>query len=353
VGGRGTTKGNRYSAEQRFMLLLAIALAALTAMGAFLSRGVPGIEAEAVGEPPHARTAPGAASGSRPPVDVDPLPYLGAHAIALDQQFPRLSLRPAAAAPLLSQAQIVSYYGNPHTPALGVLGAADIATVAAQLRAQAERYDVLNGPTEIVPALHLVYAVAQPHPTGNGRYLQYADDVLVLRYLAFVEEHDLLLFLDLQIGRGTVEEELRRVLPYLRHPRVHLALDPEFAVGPGKVPGDVIGSLTAADINSAQRALRDLTRDETLPAKLLVVHQFLDSMILDGGAIERFEGVELIIDMDGFGPAEVKRSLYRRYALRPYATHAGVKLFFEYDTGLMSEADVLALQPPPKVIIYQ
>jgi hypothetical protein len=119
------------------------------------------------------------------------------------------------------------------------------------------------------------------------------------------------------------------------------------------VPGEVIGSLRAADINRAQQVLHDVTREEGLPPKLLIVHQFLDSMIPDGDAIERYPDVELIIDMDGFGPAEVKRTLYERYALRPYATHAGVKLFFEYDTDLMSEADLLALKPSPNVIIYQ
>ena len=79
----------------------------------------------------------------------------------------------------------------------------------------------------------------------------------------------------------------------------------------------------------------------------------IDSMVLDGAEIQRYPDVELIIDMDGFGPAGVKAAIYRRYASRSYASRPAIKLFFEQDIGLMSEQDVLALEPPPAIVIYQ
>ncbi len=53
--------------------------------------------------------------------------------------------------------------------------------------------------------------------------------------------------------------------------------------------------------------------------------------------------------MDGFGPAEIKRVKYGWYA-QP-ADYSGIKLFFKHDPDLMSEADVLSLDPD--IIIYQ
>jgi hypothetical protein len=163
----------------------------------------------------------------------------------------------------------------------------------------------------------------------------------------------MLLFLDLQIGRSTVEDEIEKVLPYLRDPRVHLALDPEFAVDGKHAPGDVIGSLSAEDIDAAQSMLQELVVDNRLPPKILMVHQFLDGMVRGGESINHYQGVDLIIDMDGFGPAAVKRATYEEYATKTYAAHAAIKLFLDHDPDLMSEQDVLLLNPPPAVVIYQ
>ncbi|MEX0785756.1 MAG: hypothetical protein WD939_03875, partial [Dehalococcoidia bacterium] len=214
-------------------------------------------------------------------------------------------------------------------------------------------YDSLNGATGVVPAIHLVYGVAQYHPTDNGLYLQYVDDETVERYIDLAAEREMLLFIDLQIGHSTVEAEIEKVARYLEYPNVHLALDPEFAMRGEDVPGQSLGSMDAADIDLAQAALQRLVVDHRLPPKLLIVHQFVDSMVPDGDAIRRYDSVELIIDMDGFGPADVKRVKYQQYAERSYATHAAIKLFFDHDPDLMSEQDVLALEPNPAVVIYQ
>ena len=268
-------------------------------------------------------------------------------------RFPAPVFTNEAQTTILADAQIISYYGNPYTADMGILGTADLEAIASQLEEHADRYDELNGATGVVPALHLVYAVAQRDPTDNGLYLQYVDDAEIQQLLALTEERGMLLFIDLQIGRSTVKAELAKVLPLLRYPQVHLALDPEFAIGASEVPGVALGSLRASDINEAQAALQRLVETEGLPPKLLIVHQFLDSMVLDGEAIRRYADVELIVDMDGFGPAEIKRIKYQRYAERPYASRAAIKLFLDHDPDLMSEADVLSLEPTPAIVIYQ
>jgi hypothetical protein len=57
--------------------------------------------------------------------------------------------------------------------------------------------------------------------------------------------------------------------------------------------------------------------------------------------------------MDGFGPPAAKLATYDAVITRDAVQYPGAKLFYEHDVPLMSPADVLALQPPPVVVIYQ
>ena len=69
----------------------------------------------------------------------------------------------------------------------------------------------------------------------------------------------MLLFLDAQIGHSTVRDSVAHLLPYPEDESVHLALDPEFAMGSGGgAPGSRIGSLDATDVNAAIDPLVEL-----------------------------------------------------------------------------------------------
>jgi hypothetical protein len=313
-----------FSADGRFFLLLSFAFAALSALAFAVPYRTP---AEAAN-----RATYGVDRVVLPSIPIEPVrPLESLWQTNLGSRFPSMKDVEASRFSILPDHQIVSYYGNPYTEVMGILGSGDPETIAAALERQAARYDDLNGPLGVMPAIHLVYAVAQPHPTGNGLYLQYVDDETVERYLQVAREHNMLLFLDLQIGRSTVDHEVSKVLKYLREPNVHLALDPEFAMDETRVPGERIGSITAADVNIAQAALQDVVIANNLPPKLLIVHQFMDHMVIDGDDIDHHEGVDLIIDVDGYGSSAVKRATYERYANRSYAAHVAIKLFFDYD----------------------
>jgi hypothetical protein len=332
-------------AERRFALLLVCAGLALAVLGVLTPRSAARPAAVAI-EPLH----PARAIGSAPVPGAIIEPIL---TVDLARRFPNLAPFAPPAPGLIPDTQIISYYGSLYSKDMGILGTGDLEEIIAQLKAHAAQYDALNGPTGVVAALHLVYAVAQYHPTDNGLYLQYVDEADLERVLDLTREHGLLLFLDIQVGRSSVDDEIAKVLPYLRESHVHLALDPEFAVVGTEVPGIDLGQLHAEDIDRAQAALQALVEQEGLPPKLLIVHQFADSMVVEGDAIKRYRDVDLIIDMDGFGPAVLKRAQYERYATQSYASHAGIKLFFEHDPDLMSESDVLNLHPRPTVVIYQ
>lgn len=259
------------------------------------------------------------------------------------------SCQPAPGPDPLTEAQILSYYGNPYTSDMGILGELPPQTLVEELKAHAQLYDSLNGPRGVQPALHLVYATAQGDPGREGLYLQYVDEETLREYIQLACENGLLIFLDLQIGRSDVRSEVAKILPYLEQAHVHAALDPEFAMPQGEVPGESIGSLDAADVNAAQAVLQDLLREGDLPDKILIVHRFTKGMLTNPELIDDLPRVKLVIDMDGFGPSEIKRVKYGWYAAP--AEYSGIKLFFRHDTDLMSEQEVLELNPD--VIIYQ
>lgn len=255
---------------------------------------------------------------------------------------------------ILATTQIVSFYGNPHTADMGIVGELDPETLADRVQGAAKILDALNGEDlGAVGAIHLVAVVAQRDATASGVFVQRLADEQIDRYLRLAEDRNLLLFLDIQPGRSTVREEVLRLTKYLRNPRVHLALDPEFAWAPDEKPGEDIGSISGDQINDAQAILSELVRRDNLPAKILVVHQFRDDMLTHTQAIRRYPGVDLVLDMDGFGPAEIKKVKYDRYAYQPWVRYGAIKLFFKYDPDLMGLDTVLALAPRPAIVIYQ
>jgi hypothetical protein len=67
--------------------------------------------------------------------------------------------------------------------------------------------------------------------------------------------------------------------------------------------------------------------------------------------------VQVVIDMDGWGPPQLKRDSYHDYVYQHPVQFTGFKLFYHNDTkkghALMTPADVLALFPKPLYIQYQ
>jgi hypothetical protein len=249
--------------------------------------------------------------------------------------------------------RVVGFYGNPLSAGMGILGKLPPDEMLERLRAQARAWERADPSIAVLPALHLVAVVAQPHPGKDGRYRARTDSATVARVAEWAEGCGCLLFVDLQIGRSTVRDEVRAFLPLLRRPYVHLALDPEFAVGPHGVPGRVIGSLDASDINHAIDELTRVVREERIPPKVLVVHRFTERMVTNRTSIRPNPSVQIVIDMDGFGHPRLKRSSYDAYVGSQVVQYTGFKLFYELDRPLMSERDVLGLRPIPLFILYQ
>jgi hypothetical protein len=257
-----------------------------------------------------------------------------------------------AADSLLDTHLMVTWYGNPHSRQMGVLGESEGAARAAALRRQADAFAPLTGKT-ILPAYHLVAVVAQQTPGSDGTWRRRESSAVIASLLADARSQGFALVLDVQPGRADIAAELAHLRPFLVEPDVHLALDPEFDMGEGQRPGRELGHMHASDINTAVATLATLVSERDLPPKVLIVHQFTLGMLPDKEKIRVQPRVDLVLDMDGFGSRSLKlasyRAVMRQFALR----FAGFKLFYRQDTNLFAPADVMRLEPIPSVVIYQ
>ncbi len=258
---------------------------------------------------------------------------------------------PPPPVPVLASRRLVTYYGNPLAAALGVLGEDTPPRIIQRLRQQAAAYEADGRPVQ--PALHLIATVAQAAPGADGMYRLRMDPALIEQWSQLAEDNGMLLILDVQVGRSTVQEEVEVLRPFLIREHVHLALDPEFDMSPTTVPGRQLGSMDADDINWAISYLADIAATYGYENRVLIVHQFDESMIRSKDTITPNMRVDLAICMDGFGGPALKINQYTRYVTNEPIEYAGIKLFYKHDQPLLRPADVLALDPVPDVVIYQ
>jgi hypothetical protein len=255
--------------------------------------------------------------------------------------------------PLLEDNQIIVYYGTPLAEGLGILGALPPEQAAERVAAHARTYDELNGDTGAVGALDVIYSLAQAEPTANGMYVRHLEPYLVESYVQLAEEHDLQVFLDLQIGRSQILDEVRGIERYLLNPRVHVAIDPEYAVGPEGVPIVTPGRITGDEINAVQAYLRELVERHQLPAKILVVHQYMEDTVVDGDRVEAMADVDFVLNMDGLGEVNEKKKKYAHFSSEPHSKNDAFNVFLVYDEYVLSEQEILQLSPMPKIVFYQ
>lgn len=259
---------------------------------------------------------------------------------------------PRAVSSVLLDHLLVTWYGNPRTPRMGVLGRFKGAELAAKLRKQADAYASLTT-KKVIAAYHLVAVIAQPSEATYAKWRRRETREMIAEMLDEARAHDFKLILDIQPGRSTVRSELEYLRPYLEEPDVYLALDPEFAMQDGETPGRKIGRMTAADVNDAIDFLDAIVRRRQLPPKVLIVHQFTMKMLGDKQKIQASPFVDVVLDMDGFGDRPLKKAIYGAVIRQQRLEFPGIKLFYKEDTNLFAEKDVLALRPEPAVVIYQ
>lgn len=261
---------------------------------------------------------------------------------------------------LLPERRIVAFYGNPLSKHMGVLGEYPVDEMLSRLDQEVRRWQEADPSTPVQPALHLIAVVAQGSPGRDGMYRLRMPDTLIERVYQWAQRKHGLLFLDIQVGHSTVQAELPRLLHFLERPDVHLGLDPEFSMHydkEGKKPGTKIGTMMASDVNYAVRTVADLVAAKHLPPKIIVVHRFTKRMVPNPRDIRLDPHVQIVMDMDGWGPPWLKFDSYRDYEVADPVQFTGFKLFFHNDAksgeALITPRELLHLVPKPLYIQYQ
>jgi hypothetical protein len=246
--------------------------------------------------------------------------------------------------------RVVAYYGAPQSHELGALGIGSPDAAGRRLRHQAKAYVKKTRP--VMLAFELIVDVANADPGEDGLYRTRQPDAVIRRYLRAARRAKALLLLDIQPGHADFLAETKHLDRWLREPDVGLALDPEWHT-PGAQPGTVIGSVDASTVNAVSRHVAAIVREHDLPEKLFVVHQFTPDMISGKAAVVHRPELAMTMNVDGFGDRANKVSKYREFTHDGTRFRRGFKLFYEEDVGLMRPRSVLALQPPPDLVVYE
>ncbi len=249
--------------------------------------------------------------------------------------------------------RLVLYYGNPLSAAMGPIGAYSDDELIARLQQQAQAYTNLDPAHPVVPGFDYVTPVAQPVPMPDGSWVYRMPSDSIDHYVNLANANQALFFFDMQIGHSPIQKEVNLLWPYLQRPGVDLSLDPEFDMAPGDIPGIEFGRMKAAEINWVIDQLSNLVLTRHLPTKILIIHQFLESMLPDWQNIRLKPGVEIVTSVDGFGPPGSKIDDYRVFDKDQLIQYPGFKLFYKLDKPLMLPEDVLALDPAPLMVMYQ
>ncbi len=258
---------------------------------------------------------------------------------------------PRGGVEILPRYRVVGFYGAPQADELGVLGIGPPGQVGPKLLRQARAYR--KGGRPVMPAFELLVTIASGAPGEDGKYRVRQKVAVIERYLKAARKAKAILVLDIQPGRADFMSEVRHLRRWLEEPDVSLALDPEWSMKPGQLPGKQIGSTDAATVNRVSAYLSELVARRNLPQKLLVVHQFTDDMITSPKKLVNRPRVALTRNVDGFGDRGIKTEKYKAFTRGKRRTRIGYKLFYKEDTNLMQPGDVLRLRPKPDLVMYE
>ncbi len=260
---------------------------------------------------------------------------------------------------LLPDFRIVALFGAPYAGSrLGDLGVGTPTQAAERLRTTVgPAYETSTRP--VMPAMELIATIAHDVPSANGLYSSRTSDESIDDYLSAARQAGAILILDIQPGHSKWMDEVRAYRKYLEMPDVSLALDPEWSLPKGVVPGKQIGTITAAEINQVSAYLQKIVDAKNLPQKVLIVHQFKDYQLKDKPKVIQRPGVAVAFNIDGFGTPDQKRATYDVITGQDGGKKFfhGFKLFYqedvEYGGVVMTPAEALALQPEPDIITYE
>ncbi len=249
--------------------------------------------------------------------------------------------------------RLVAMYGHPVSVGLGVLGEQGPVEGVERLGSIVAGYGA-DG-FGVLPTFEIIATVASAAPGPDGDYSSVTALDVIEPWVEIAAANDLYVVLDLQPGRTDFLTQAKIYEEFLRLPHVGLALDPEWRLKPNQVHMVQVGTVDAAEINQVSEWLAGLVREEALPQKLLIVHQFHVSMITNRHRIETPPELAVLIHMDGHGNPGTKQHTWDVLTTAPDADgfYWGWKNFYDEDSPTATPEQVLNLTPTPLFVSFQ
>ena len=198
--------------------------------------------------------------------------------------------------------------------------------------------------------------MASEFPGDDGNYSNETPMEDIAPYVDAIVDAGGYAVIDLQPGQGNFLEQAKIYEELLKQPNVGLALDAEWKLNPGEQPLSRIGSATAAEINEVADWLAALVRDNNLPQKALILHQFQVGMYPDRENIVTGQPeLAWVLHADGHGLPEQKFDTWNilRQGLDPNYFMAW-KNFIDEDSPMFTPEQTYAdVNPRPWFVSYQ
>ncbi len=251
---------------------------------------------------------------------------------------------------------LVAMYGSTEGPALGVLGEQGLTESIARAGQFAAPYAGLLPDRTVVPTFEIIVTVASASAGPDGNYSAELDPAALQPYVEAAGAAGLYVILDLQPGRTDFLTQAQQYRSLLELPYVGLALDPEWRLQPDETHLNQIGSVGVDEVNAVVTWLADLTRENALPQKLLVLHQFRISMVRDRERLDTTrEELAIMVHVDGQGGQPDKQATWNAlHQGAPSPLYWGWKNFIDEDLPMLTpEQTVAQALPLPELITYQ
>ncbi len=251
--------------------------------------------------------------------------------------------------------RMVALYGHPDGPYLGALGEQDSEAAMVRVTELAAQYQPFSD-EPVIPAIDLIATVASADAGDDGDYSSETVIEDLIPWVDAAEKAGVYVVLDFQSGRTDFLSQVKLYEELLERPTVGLALDPEWRLAPGELPLQQIGSVDAEEINTVSAWLADLTRENALPQKVMMVHQFRVDMI-DGRENLDTSRSELAFTLhaDGHGSPEEKLNTWSvLQAAMPEGVWPSWKNFYDEDKPTLTpEQTYTVVEPKPWLVTYQ
>ena len=259
---------------------------------------------------------------------------------------------------ILPYKRIVAFYGNLSAKGMGILGELPPSEMLAKLKGEVKNWEKADPTTPVQPALHYIAVVASGNPGKTGKYRTRMPFNRIDTVIALAKRANAIVFLDVQVGLGSIRTELPELERFLAMPQVHFGMDPEFSMKDGSHPGKKIGSYDADDVNYVSGYLAGLVKKYKLPPKILIVHRFTKKMVTNYQNIKLRKEVQIVMDMDGWGDPGLKLDSYHFFIHNEPVQFTGFKLFYKNDIKkaphhMLTPEEVLKFKPYPIYIQYQ